>query len=76
MATLQELLDRRAVYLAAELKILQGQEYVVGQGATARRLRRADLTEVRQAIAQLDAQITALQATSTRRVYTLVPHRR
>lgn len=75
MATLQEAIDRRAAYVAAELKILQGQEYVIGQGATARRLRRADLAEVRAAILQLDAEIARLQATSTRRVYTLVPHR-
>ena len=33
-------------YLAAEARILQSQEYAVGQGGTARRNRRADLEQV------------------------------
>jgi hypothetical protein len=52
-----ELVARLANYLAAEQKILQSQEYVIGQGSTARRLRRADLSEVRDEIKSLQLQI-------------------
>jgi hypothetical protein len=75
MATLQELQDRRAAYVAAELKILQSQEYQVGQGGNARRNRRAELADVQAAIKDLDAQIAAATATTAgaRRMYRLVP---
>lgn len=63
--TLQQLTDRRAAYLAAELKILESQEYNVGQGSTARRNRRADLAEVRDQISLLDRQITQLENASS-----------
>ena len=68
--TLQELIDRRASYLAAEQKILESQEYQVGQGSTARRSRRADLAEVRQAINEISSQIANAQnaASGTRRI--------
>lgn len=56
-ATYVTLQARLALYLAAEEKILKGQEYQVGQGSNARRLRRADLAEVRSEIASLNAQI-------------------
>lgn len=69
MATLQELQARRQAYVDAELRILQSQEYVVGDGSTARRNRRADLEQVRLAISELDAEISRLQAaTSGRRL--------
>lgn len=55
--TYAELVQRLANYLAAETKILQSQEYTVGQGGTARRNRRADLAEVRAEIASIQAQI-------------------
>ena len=60
--TLQELKDRRAAYLAAELRILESQEYRVGDGGTGRTNRRAELAEVRAAITELDAQISAAEA--------------
>lgn len=60
--TLAELIARRAAYMAAELKILEGQEYQIGNGGSSRRLRRADLSEVRAEIAVLTAQIAPLQA--------------
>lgn len=68
--TLDELKARRASYLAAEAKILQSQEYQAGQGSTARKNRRADLSEVRAEIAALTAQIDRLQnaASGVRRV--------
>lgn len=59
--TLLELQDRRAAYVAAELKILESQEYTIGDGVTNRRNRRADLEQVRLAIAQIDEQITSLE---------------
>lgn len=71
MATLQELQERKALYLAAEARILQSQEYQSGQGGNARRNRRAELSEVRAEIAAIDRQITALQC--PRRAYRLVP---
>ena len=73
MATLEELQTRRAAYVAAELKILQSQEYVVGQGGTNRRSRRAELESVQAGIRQIDLEIDKLQARTTRRVYTLTP---
>lgn len=64
--TLAELIARRATYLAAEAKILESQEYQVGQGSTARRSRRADLDVVRGEITQLTAQIDRLQGAASR----------
>jgi hypothetical protein len=63
MATQREtLVTRLEAYMAAELKILQKQEYTVGDGSTARRLRYADLPEVRATIDQLTRQIATLDA--------------
>lgn len=59
--TLAELIARRASYLAAEARILESQEYTVGGGSTARRNRRAELSEVRAEIAVLNTQIASLQ---------------
>jgi hypothetical protein len=64
--TLPELIARRASYLASEAKILDSQEYQVGQGSTARRNRRADLAEVRDEIAKLTVQIDRLQGAAGR----------
>ena len=61
MPTLTDLIARRDAYMAAELKILSSQEWTVGQGTTARRNRRADLTEVRAQIDKLNVQINAAQ---------------
>lgn len=57
--TLAQLQSRLVAYLDAENRILQSQEYTVGQGGTARRNRRADLAEVRAEIASLNTQIAA-----------------
>lgn len=55
---LQQLRDRRTAYIAAETAIIGGaQEYTIGQGSTARRVRRADLSEIRAAIVAIDAQL-------------------
>ena len=73
--TRDELQTRLSAYLAAEAKILKGQEYVIGQGETARRLRRADLAEVRKAIVDLSAQIDDIDnaAAGRRRVLYVRP---
>jgi hypothetical protein len=55
--TYAQLIQRLAEYLAAESKILQSQEYTVGQGGTARRNRRADLADVRAEIAVINQKI-------------------
>lgn len=57
MIPFDQLQNRLAAYLAAEAKILEGQEYQIGQGGAARRLRRADLSEVRAEIATLSASV-------------------
>ena len=65
--TLQARLDQ---YLAAEAKIVQKQEYTIGDGSTARRMRYADLADVSATIETLTAQIQRLdaQASGARRV--------
>lgn len=57
--TLAQLQLRLTSYLDAEQRILQSQEYTVGQGGTARRNRRADLAEVRDEITRLNTQIAS-----------------
>ena len=69
--TLRDTLQaRRDQYVAAETKILLKQEYTIGDGSTARRMRYADLAEVRTTIETLTAQIQRLdaQASGARRV--------
>lgn len=76
MADLAELQSRRAAYLAAELKILASQEYKVGQGGNQRSSRRADLEQVHAVIKDLDQQIAAEIAQTTRgarRMYNATP---
>lgn len=52
--------SRLAAYLAAELRILRAQQYQVGDGATARMLRNAELETVRKGIAECKAEIASL----------------
>ena len=81
MVDIAQLQARLAAYLAAELKILQSQEYQMGQGGNQRRNRRADLEQVRAAITEIKAEIAAAEAvagTATgaaggRRIYNIVP---
>lgn len=49
--------ERLRLYLEAERAILLGQEYQLGD----RRLRRADLSEVRRAIEDLEAQMATAE---------------
>lgn len=64
--TREQLQARLDAYLAAETKILQAQDYTIGQGSTARRLTRADLAEVRSAITDLRSQIAQLDNVTQR----------
>lgn len=66
MTPLQLAQQRLDAYLAAELRILQSQEYTVGQGGTARRNRRADLEQVQIGIKAARLAIEQLQATASR----------
>lgn len=69
--TLEELQARKAAYLAAEIKILESQEYTIGDGVANRRNRRADLEQVRDELKVIDQQIEAIVARTSgrRRVY-------
>lgn len=73
MATLEELQARRALYVAAEARILKSQEYTVGQGGNARRNRRAELADVQAQLQKIDDDISRLQTATTRRSYRIVP---
>jgi len=73
--TLAQLQARLDAYLAAEARILDSQEYSVGQGSTARRNRRADLEQVRAGIKEAQAEIAIAQnaANGVRRLRYLRP---
>ena len=62
MTILERLKARLRRYYEAEQKILNAEEYQLGE----RRLRRADLTSVRAAINELEEQIDALERTGGR----------
>ena len=72
---LTALRERLQSYLDSEARILQSQEYVIGNGAVARRNRRADLEQVRAGIADCEQQIAQLETATarTRRVFQLRP---
>ncbi|WP_294261511.1 hypothetical protein [uncultured Comamonas sp.] len=75
-AELQSWQDRLASYLAAEKRILDSQEYQVGQGQTARRNRRAELEQVQNGIRECQQKIGLLQAAMAprgRRIINLRP---
>lgn len=61
--TLQQLIDRRELYLQAERRLLEdGQELKVGDGSTARSHREAELRDLQAQIATLNADIAAAEA--------------
>lgn len=68
MFSLDELKARLALYVMAEAKILQSQEYTIGDGGTARRNKRAELASVQAEIANLQAQIAKAEAAGQRRI--------
>lgn len=55
--TLEQLQARLALYLEAEATILRSQEYTLQVEGSSRRFRRADLSEVRDEIRKLNAEI-------------------
>ena len=65
LTPLEQARQRLANYLQAETRILQSQEYAVGQGGTARRNRRADLEQVQAGIKATQAEIATLQVAQT-----------
>lgn len=66
MTALELAQQRLDAYLAAELRILQSQEYAVGQGGTARRNRRAELEQVQAGIKAVRAEMEQLNALAGR----------
>ena len=66
--------QRLQVYLDAEARILQSQEYTVGGGSTGRRNRRAELESVQRGITDLRDEIARLEACDTSRVSYLRPY--
>jgi hypothetical protein len=76
LSPLDQARSRLQVYLDAEQRILQSQEYTIGQGGTARRNRRADLEAVQAGIKECRQQIAQLEAAANpriRRVFRLRP---
>lgn len=67
LTPLEQAQQRLANYLAAEARILQSQEYTVGQGGTARRTRRAELEQVQSGIREVRIEIAKLAGAATRR---------
>ena len=59
MTDFVSLKERLAAYLTAEAAILKSQSYTIGDGSTARTLTRANLSEVRAAIEDMQRQIDA-----------------
>lgn len=77
MTDLASLKERLGAYLTAEAAILKSQSYTIGDGSTARTLTRANLSEVRQAIKDLQHQIDTHpqnQARARRRMVYLRPY--
>jgi len=60
--TLEQLRAERAEMAAARSRILQSQEYQVGDGSGARRNQRARFADVDAAIQRLDREIARLEA--------------
>lgn len=74
---LQSWKDRLTSYLNAEKRILDSQEYQIGQGSAARRNRRAELVQVQKGISECQQKIGQLQAASSpggRRIVRLRPY--
>lgn len=76
-AELQGWRDRLQSYLDAEKRILESQEYTVGNGGAARRNRRADLEQIQKGIKSCQDKIAQLEtaaAPRARRTFRLRPY--
>lgn len=63
-----ELRARLLRYMNAEAAILDGaQEYTIGQGSTARKVRRADLEQIRAEIKSMNDQLDVIAPAVARR---------
>lgn len=74
--TVDDLKSRLNNYLAAESAVLKAQEYVIGQGSTARRVTRANLAEIQKGITDTRGEIAQLESSTqrARRVIYLRPY--
>lgn len=66
---LAEAETRRATYILAEAAVLKGQAYSIGNRAKTM----ADLSEIRKAIKDLTAEITALSGGNTFKIHRVLP---
>ena len=66
--TREQLEQRLQAYLDAEARILQSQEYTIGDGGTARRNKRAELATVQAEIARLQTQLARADAAARPRI--------
>lgn len=66
LTPLEQAEQRLQAYLVAEKRVLDSQEYMIGNGGTARRNRRADLEQVQNGIREVRAEIAQLQAAAQR----------
>lgn len=66
--TREQLEQRLQAYLDAEARILQSQEYTIGDGGTARRNKRAELATVQAEIARLQTQLARADAATRPRI--------
>jgi hypothetical protein len=66
--TLEQLQQRLQAYLDAEARILQSQEYTIGDGGTARRNKRAELASVQAEITRLQTLIAKAEAANRPRL--------
>lgn len=70
MKTRKERLEERLqAYYEAEMAVLTGQSYQIGK----RRLERANLSEIRNAIATLETEISNLENDGKRKVVRVLP---
>lgn len=67
LTPLQLAQKRLESYLAAEIRILESQEYTVGQGGAGRRNRRAELEQVQNGIREVRLEISKLTANASGR---------
>lgn len=65
----EKIKERLTAYYEAELAVLSGQEYTIGT----RRLRRADLPEIRKAIKDLEIAHSEAKGAGRRRAYRITP---
>jgi hypothetical protein len=71
--TLEQWQARLASYLAAEAAVLSSQEYEIDTGIGRRKLRRADLGEIRRGISECRVAVAKLTPGGMRRTFYVEP---